>query len=160
GGVVLQIQSLAMELPKHKEVIIEKVENLRDSGKGSWLDETYAAFKEIVDRTKGDGPYKGPKSEPVPVTVESTDYWPLFVSTGGPLVDLLVKGGLVMIRVLFMLIQREDLRNRLIRLSGTRSLTTTTRALDDTSSRISRFLLMQVLVNGTYGLALGIGLFF
>src|SRR5262249_50829385 len=67
---------------------------------------------------------------------------------------------LVIVLVVFMLIQRENLRDRLIRLWGSGSLTRTTRALDDASRRISRFLLMQLLVNGTFGILFGSGLFF
>jgi hypothetical protein len=60
--------------------------------------------------------------------------------------------------VAFMLVKREDLRNRVIRLSGHGSLTSMTRALDDATSRISRFLLMQFLVNACFGVAVAVGL--
>src|SRR5690606_29386034 len=62
--------------------------------------------------------------------------------------------------VIFMLIQREDLRDRFIGLLGTRRLNVTTQALDDAGSRISRYLLMQLLINVTYGVPVGIGLHF
>ena len=59
-----------------------------------------------------------------------------------------------------MLLKYEDLRNRLIGLVGSGQLTVTTRALDDAGQRISRYLLMQFIINGSYGLAAGLGLFF
>src|SRR4029079_17820537 len=59
-----------------------------------------------------------------------------------------------------MLIQREDLRNRLIHLIGSPRLNVTTQALDDAAHRVSRYLLMQLIINGLFGLVLGIGLFF
>ena len=59
-----------------------------------------------------------------------------------------------------MLLKYEDLRNRLIGLVGSGQLTVTTRALEDAGQRISRYLLMQFIINGSYGLVAGLGLFF
>jgi hypothetical protein len=61
--------------------------------------------------------------------------------------------------VIFMLLERQELRNRLIRLIGYGRLTTTTRALDEAGQRISRYLLMQTIINGSFGLGIGLGLF-
>src|SRR5262249_32382177 len=61
---------------------------------------------------------------------------------------------------IFMLIQREDLRNRLIRLIGFGRLTVTTKALEEASQRISRYLLMQSIINTSFGIAVGIALYF
>ena len=66
--------------------------------------------------------------------------------------------GLVLVFVIFILIQREDLRDRMIRLVGHHDLNVTTTALDDAAGRISRYLLAQAIVNGTYGVAVAIGL--
>lgn len=66
--------------------------------------------------------------------------------------------GLVIVFVIFILLAREDLRDRLIRLIGHGQLQITTTALDDAASRISRYLMAQAIVNGTYGLAIALGL--
>ena len=66
--------------------------------------------------------------------------------------------GLVIVFVIFILLQREDLRDRMIRLVGHGDLNITTQALDDAGTRISRYLLAQAVVNGTYGFAVAIGL--
>jgi predicted PurR-regulated permease PerM len=66
--------------------------------------------------------------------------------------------GLVVVFVIFMLLQREDLRDRIIRLVGKGQIHVTTTALDDAATRISRYLMAQAIVNGTYGIAIGIGL--
>ena len=58
-----------------------------------------------------------------------------------------------------MLIQREDLRNRLIRFVGYGRLTITTRALEEAGQRISRYLLMQTIINSSFGLAVGLALY-
>ena len=66
--------------------------------------------------------------------------------------------GLVLVFVIFILLQREDLRDRMIRLIGHQDLNVTTTALDDAAGRISRYMLAQAIVNGTYGFAVAIGL--
>ena len=66
----------------------------------------------------------------------------------------------MVIFAVFMLIKREDLRNRLLRLAGLGQLNLMTQALDDASTRVSRYLLMQFLVNAGFGLLFGLGLYF
>ena len=61
--------------------------------------------------------------------------------------------GFVLILTVFILIKREDLRNRLLRLVGVSQLHATTQALDDATQRISRYLVLQFLVNGLMGVA-------
>ena len=76
----------------------------------------------------------------------------------GPLVSPLATAGIVIVFVIFMLLKREDLRDRLIRLAGARDLPRTTQALDDAARRVGRYLLMQLVVNTTYAVPIGIGL--
>ncbi len=66
---------------------------------------------------------------------------------------------LVVVLVIFMLMDFEDLRNRVLRLAGQTKLTLTTKTLDDVSKRISRYLLMNATVNGGFGLAIFVGLY-
>ena len=77
----------------------------------------------------------------------------------GPLAGPIETAGIVVIFTAFMLIKREDLRNRLIRLGGQGQLTVVTQALDDASRRLSRYLLLQFLVNAGYGALFGLGLY-
>jgi predicted PurR-regulated permease PerM len=63
---------------------------------------------------------------------------------------------MVIVFTLFILIKREDLRNRIIRLAGQDQLNVVTHALDDASQRLSRYLLLQFLVNATYGVIFGV----
>jgi hypothetical protein len=72
--------------------------------------------------------------------------------------ERLASAGLAIVLVIFMLMQREDLRNRLIRLVGYGRLPTTTRALEEASQRISRYLLMQSIINISFGVAVAIAL--
>ncbi|MBV8781930.1 MAG: AI-2E family transporter, partial [Phycisphaerae bacterium] len=68
-------------------------------------------------------------------------------------------GALVLVFVVFTLLEREDLRDRLIRVVSHGRYTVTTHALDDAATRISRYMIAQSMVNGTYGLVIGTGLF-
>ena len=77
----------------------------------------------------------------------------------GPILGPLGTAGLVLAMVIFMLLERRDLRDRLIGLFGYGRLTVTTKAFDEAGTRVSRQLLMQSLVNLFYGVAAGIGLY-
>ena len=78
---------------------------------------------------------------------------------GGPLVAPIATAGLVVVFVVFMLLQREDLRDRVIRLLGARDVARATEAMDDAAKRISRYLLMQLVINVLYGIPVGVGLY-
>ena len=76
----------------------------------------------------------------------------------GPLVQPLATAGIIIVFVIFVLLQRRDIRDRFIRLAGARDLMRTTQALEDAGKRVARYLLMQLIVNVTYGVPVGIGL--
>ncbi len=97
---------------------------------------------------------------PLPVAIVAPKPSPMQTLGGylGVVLAPLGTAGLVIVFVIFMLLQREDLRNRLIRLISQGRLTIATQALDDATTRISKYLLAQAIVNGTYGLAIAIGL--
>lgn len=78
----------------------------------------------------------------------------------GPLVAPMTTGGIVIVLVIFILIQREDIRDRIIQLFGTGNLHTTTEAITDAANRVSRYLRMNLLINASYGIGVGIGLYF
>ena len=61
--------------------------------------------------------------------------------------------------VIFMLIRYADLRSRMLYLAGYHRLTIATKALDEAGHRISRYLLMQSIINGSFGAAAGLGFF-
>jgi hypothetical protein len=98
--------------------------------------------------------------KPVPVEVRQPDPGALesLQSLISPLLHPLATTGIIVIFVIFILLQREDLRNRLIRLAGSHDLQRTTAALDDAASRLSRLFLIQLLLNGSFGIIIGSGL--
>jgi predicted PurR-regulated permease PerM len=75
----------------------------------------------------------------------------------GPLTGILETAGIVVIFTLFVLVKREDLRNRLLRLAGSGQLNVIAQAIDEASQRLGRYLLLQFLVNAAYGLLFGLG---
>src|ERR1700738_1541973 len=78
----------------------------------------------------------------------------------GPVLKPLETAAIVIIFTVFMLFERESLRNRLLRLVGQEQMSLATKALGDAADRVSRFLLMQLIVNASFGLTLGVGLSF
>jgi hypothetical protein len=75
-----------------------------------------------------------------------------------PLLQPLTTTGIVVIFVIFILIQRQDLRNRLVRLAGSQDLQRTTAAIDDAGQRLSRLFLTQLALNASFGLVIGTAL--
>ena len=97
-------------------------------------------------------------TQPVPVQVISPPSLPL--ESLQNILGLLARALIVVVFTIFMLIRREDLRNRLISLIGHGHIHLITQTLDEASSRVSRYLLMQFLVNISYGIFIGMGLYF
>jgi predicted PurR-regulated permease PerM len=162
--VTAQVQGLVKELPEHKNTIIEKIHGLLGTGDGL-TGSIFRLIKEVGDEVIGraiPGEQSGTSGQPIPVVIKEParpvglEWFPAIL---GPLFDVLAGTALVVVLVVFMLVRREDLRNRVIRLVGSQRLTTTTKALDDVARRISRFLAVQVLINFCFGSLLGIGLF-
>jgi predicted PurR-regulated permease PerM len=151
---LFELRGLGADLPKHKKEIIAKIEQLQEAGNASWLDDVTATVNDIHDRL-----YGASDQNAVPVKLE-TSHLPILQSVAGSALELLVTAGFIIVLVAFMLVQREDLRKRVIRLWAKGSLTSMTKAIDDATQRISRFLLLQLLVNIGFGICIGIGLVF
>jgi predicted PurR-regulated permease PerM len=159
--VTAQITALVSELPQHKRNIRQKVVDLRQMVKGGSIEQVQKTVDEIKgEMEKVDEPAKA-QERPREVAVQSeqtSTFWPVPI-IAGPLVERLASAGLAIALVIFMLIERDDLRNRLIRLIGYGRITVTTTALQDAGARISRYLLMQSIINSGYGVAVGTCLF-
>jgi predicted PurR-regulated permease PerM len=105
------------------------------------------------------GPPASMSPIPVRVVQPATSGWTELRDLGPPLLAPIGRGGMVAIFTVFMLLKREDLRNRLLRMVGLGQLNLTTQALDDASGRVSRYILMQFLVNAGFGTLFGFGLY-
>jgi predicted PurR-regulated permease PerM len=157
-GLTLQIKEMGEQLPQYHENIVRKIAALREAGKGNVLEKVQDTVNAVQQRLKEED--QAPREtapEPIPVQVVPSDVSE-FGKFAGPAVETFATAGLVIVLAVFMLIYREDLRSRMIRLIGHGRLLITTRAIDEASQRISRYLVMQLIINAGFGLALGIGL--
>lgn len=158
--VTLQLTSVANELPTYRKNIQKKIADIRSAGKGGALEKVQKTAEEVKKELEKKD--EAAKVQPTPREVvvqaeESSTFWPLPLGLA-PMLERLASVGLAIILVIFMLLQREDLRNRLIRLIGYGRLTVTTRALEEASQRISRYLLMQSIINVSFGIAVAVSL--
>jgi predicted PurR-regulated permease PerM len=160
-----QLLNIVEQFPSYKANIHDKIQALGASH-GSRLrnatntvtelsNELSAASESAVDKKAG----KTSGGRPIPVQVtQPPSSAPQYLRTIlGPLTGLIETCVMVIVFTLFMLVKREDLRNRVIRLAGPSQMNVVTQALDDASRRLSRYLLLQFLVNAIYGLTVGGG---
>lgn len=153
-GVGVQVHMLVRTLPQHKKQIREKFESLRVSEQGAF-GEVAKMFHDILAE-----PAPAAANREVVIARPDEGGVQRLLETAGPILEPLATAGLVVILLIFMLVRREDLRNRVIGLLGHGTLTGTTRVLVDAAERLSRFLLNQLLINVSFGVIFGIGLFF
>jgi predicted PurR-regulated permease PerM len=164
-GVTRQIGSLLDEYPKYEDNVAAKIAQLRERGRTGLLDKveivTERISQQLGDKRTQDmtaDELELAQAQPVRVVEEGAFSLAQLWSVAGPVLEPVALTGLVLVLVMFMLLNREDLRDRVISLVGVSALADTTRALDDAGARVSRYLLRQLLVNTGYGLAVGIGL--
>ena len=169
GLMVSQANKLAEELPGYQQTLREKIQGLRGvaAGGSGTLERASKVLRELD--TELQNPARGqaieglrsqPLDKPIPVEIRQPDPGTLttLVAIIQPLIQPLTTTGIVVIFVIFILLQRQDLRNRFIRLVGSQDMQRTTAALDDAGQRLSRLFLNQIIVNASFGLIIGIGL--
>ncbi len=162
-GVARQMQHLAGDLPAYRDNIRTKIEDVRGAGKGGAVEKLQETIEGIkTDLTESDLPRR-PAARPVVAAAadpgSSGFGWLAHFGWLGPVVGPVGTAGLVLVMVIFMLLERRDLRDRLIGLFGHGRLAITTKAIDEAGTRVSRHLLLQSLINLVYGIAAGVGLY-
>jgi predicted PurR-regulated permease PerM len=155
-GLTRQMQHLAAALPGYRANIQAKIADVRGAGQGG----TVEKLQETLEDLKGDLGASTPVAGPVVVAPETPAGFASGFGWLTPLVGPLGTASLVIALVMFMLLERRDLRDRLIGLFGQGRLALTTKAFDEAGSRVSRQLLMQSLVNLIYGIGVAGGLYF
>jgi predicted PurR-regulated permease PerM len=170
GLMVTQVNQLASELPRYQSTLSEKIQALKGvTSGGRTLEQASEVLKSLrkeLERPRGEGPATRPSAEPaspdkpIPVEVRQPDPGALqtLAALIAPLIYPLTTTGIVVIFVIFILLQQQDLRSRLIRLAGSHDLQRTTAAMDDAGRRLSRLFLMQLALNASFGLVIGLGL--
>ena len=155
-AITAELRLLSTGIPGYRDNLIAKIAHVRRLGRGGAIEKAQSAVTEVTKELQKENPAPPrPRAAPAPVVVraEPTGLWQL-----PTLIEGLGGAATVLVLVIFMLIEREDLRNRLIRLGGYGRLATTTRALDEAGQRISRYLLMQSIINASFGMGITIGL--
>ena len=158
-GLARQMDHLADDLPGYRVNILAKIGDIRGAGKGGSVEKLQETIDDIKTDLGQSEPVGTTGSRPVLVTSEDVQGLSAF-SWLGPIIGPLGTAALVLAMLIFMLLERRDLRDRLIGLFGHGRLTVTTKAFDEAGTRVSRQLLMQSLVNLVYGIAAGLGLYF
>jgi predicted PurR-regulated permease PerM len=171
GLMVTQASRLAEALPGYEQTLRNKIETLRGiTGGGTGTlqraSEVLNDLKTELQSTKAGNPpsttvlQQPSDSKPIPVEVRQPDPGALntLVAIIAPLISPLTTTGIVVIFVIFILMQRQDLRNRFVRLAGSDDIQRTTAALDEAGERLSRLFLTQIAFNAAFGVAIGIGL--
>ncbi|MES2475780.1 MAG: AI-2E family transporter [Verrucomicrobiota bacterium] len=170
AGWVLTSQAvdLANKLPDYKVNIRTKLRSLQmpQGGRMKEISKTLEELKKEIPSENGlvegggEGAERKPSVMPVKIVEQENGAVKTMQGIVMPVLGPLGTAGLVLLLLIFMLLQREDLRNRMIRLIGQGRIGQTTRAMDDAGSRVSKYLRMQLIVNVTYGIPIAIGLWF
>lgn len=176
GSVIgRQVGHLAENLPRYQDTIREKIHSIQGAAASTGIVARATSMIENLENevTKGaenasgraanpsGAPAKAAQArQPIPVVISRPPSTPVEIiqTIVGPLLQPLATTGIVVIFVIFILLQREDLRDRFIRLAGGRDLHRTTVALDDAVARLSRYFLTQSAVNASFGVLIGVGL--
>lgn len=165
-GVLMgrQVTQLAQNVPLYQATISQKVSGLQSTG--GILDRVTEVMQtvgrgmrepETATPPRTTTPTaRTPEIPPLPVEVRIPDPTPMEMlrRVVEPLLGPLATAGIVGILVIFILLYREDLRDRLIRLAGARDLHRTMATMDDAAYRLSRFFLAQTGMNTVYGLVI------
>lgn len=162
GFIILagtQIANLAQELPRYRQIIQDKLTGLTEQFGGlAWLDQINAMIANMGENL-GQEPRPG-EMAPVPVTI-SNQLGPLSLLTSvmGSIVGPVATIAIVTVFLIFLLLARADLQDRFIRLVSAGRYSLTNLAISDASHRVGRYLIIQLLVNMTYGTIFATGLF-
>jgi predicted PurR-regulated permease PerM len=167
--VMVEVDQLANDLPRYQSTLSDKMHNLRDTVGHAGLLNASNMLKnldrELQDREDGaptSQSLSGAPAGKTPIPVEVHQPVPgaseTLVAMLQPLAVPFTTTAIIVIFLIFFLFQREDLRNRFIRLAGSDDLERTTAALDDAARRLSKLFLAQLMLNAIFGAVIGLGL--
>jgi predicted PurR-regulated permease PerM len=176
-AVTNQLVDATVHWPEYRTNIKDKIESIRKSRPQS-LNNAAQAVQEISTDLNAVTPATTPapvagrgasgqsnklsaaaatvtKPVPVEIVAPATNFIESLPNFLGPIGT----AGIVLVFTIFMLLQREDLRNRFIRLAGDGRLSVMTHAMDEAGDRVSHYLFLQSMVNASYGLIIGFSLY-
>jgi len=149
--VETQLAALAAELPTYTGNLKQKIAQVRHASTGGVLGKLQDAVQDVTTEVQPGAP----ATPPAAVQAEG----PSLLGYLPSVLETVLTAVMVLVLVIFLLIEQGTLRNRLLTFGGYAHVTRTTQALDEVGARISGYLRMQALVNGSFGLLFGLGLF-
>jgi predicted PurR-regulated permease PerM len=165
GAIVTdEISQLGPQLPQYQSNIESKLQALPKAiplqRLTAALHELTATMRRSAASAQSQTAAAAEAVKPLPVEIEQPGLtpWQIAETVIGPLLQPLAMTGLVIVLVIFILLEREELRDRLLRLLGAGDLHRTTEAMNEAAQRVSRYLLSQSAVNAVEGTLIGIGL--
>ncbi|HEV7960047.1 MAG TPA: AI-2E family transporter, partial [Rhizomicrobium sp.] len=163
-----QFAGLAADLPRYQSNISHKIQSIRGTAGRGTIARLNQTIENLADQINGARDQQNQpiatnlpaEEKPVPVEIrrQSLAPWEMVQNILGPLLEPLATLAVVLAFVGFIMLQRDDLRDRFVRLAGSRDMQQTATALDETASRLSRYLALQTIINGSFGLIIGVGL--
>ena len=160
-----QLAELAADLPSYQATVSGKLTGLVGNegplGRASELLRSLGeglSGKDGAPASRAAAPQAGLPPLPVEVREPTPGLLTVMQRVVGPLLGPVATTGIVIVFVVFLLLYREDLRDRVIKLMGSRDLQRTTAALNDAASRLSRYFLAQTAMNAFFGLVISAGL--
>jgi predicted PurR-regulated permease PerM len=158
GYVIMdQFADLSTQVSKYTGSMRQKVADLRDAN-GAPLRQLSRTVDRVTEQLDGNRADQR-RAEPVRVVPPRLSPIERLQNTMHSVFQPLVSAFIVLVLVTFMLGQREDLRDRFIRLLGADNVTLTTRLMDEAAQRVSRFLVAQMLINVVFGALVGLALY-
>ena len=159
-AVAHQFLGLVESLPAYRANLEHKIKRA-PTPTGGGLERGVETVKELTQELSKTAPGTpgAPEIPKVQIVEPPPNIMQVVRGVFGPLIGPASTAAVVIVFTIFMLLQREDLRDRLVRLLGSGQMHATVAALDDAAQRVSRYLLMQALINGVQGCLVGIGLY-
>lgn len=156
--MVGQLLRLAADLPQYQQTVANKLRALQGGGVDSPLGKLAKVLEDLGNQVGPGTPTTQPA--PIPVTIADRPASPLTGLTGvfGSILGPLATGTLVFIFSIFLLLERVELRDRFLKLVSRGDLRTSTKVMDESAGRVSRYLLVQLGVNGGFGIVFGAGM--
>ncbi len=164
-----QFVDLTDQIPTYKKVLIGRIQTLKGPNSQSLakVSETVKDLENEISTTSAGTPSSTRSKQSQAAT--NSDSHPTVVEVVSPanpvdafesMLGPIATAGIILVFTIFMLLDRENLRDRFVRVAGGGHLTAMTQALDEASRRINRYLLLQMMVNTSYGIIIGAGLYF
>ena len=168
-----EVSQLAFDLPRYQSTLATKISEISKSTADSpairRITQAFQNFQQELAHPKPEtsvGTMPAPpeqvedRKKPVAVEIREPEPRPLeiFQRLAGTLLPPIATAGIVVLFVIFILLQREDLRDRLIRLFGTSDIQRSTEAINDAADRLSRYFVTQLAINSAFGVFIAFGL--